>query len=173
MLTTPSGRPQRWYRLHPVPASWAPRFWLDWLLEPGSLTQRLKNLAKGDFQVKVIREYWSQPRLDEAQSLAIEKRQRVFIREVELWGCGQCWVRARTLIPAASLKGRLSGLRRLGNQPLGAKLFTLPGISRGPMEICHQHTASGSFWARRSVFSLGKKSLLVTEVFMPVLEQVE
>lgn len=165
-------RLQRWYLFRALPSSLVPRAWQSWLMEPGSLTRRLICAADGDFEVKVVNEYWGMPRYDEARALAMSKPERVFVREVELRGHGQCWVQARTLIPAASLRGKLAGLRQLGPRPLGAKLFSLPTLKRGAIEISRLRTGQEAYWARRSVFSLEGQPLLVTEVFMPTLVQV-
>ena len=67
---------------------------------------------------------------------------------------------------------------------LGAFLFADPGIQRGPVELaCIRggqamfveatsglKLAPGEIWGRRSLFRVGGKPLLVTEVFLPAIE---
>lgn len=118
-------------------------------------------------------EYWGKPRLDEVAALGMARQEQVYIREVELWGKGECWVRAKTLIPDGSLRGPLASLRGLGTVPLGAKLFSLPMVERGAIEVTRISDQDMVLWARRSVFRLQDRPLLVTELFMPSLLQVE
>lgn len=163
----------RWSGYTRMPSSTVPRCWKGWLEEPGSLTRRLKRLAQGSFAVKVINEYWGVADSSECRALSLRYKQWVYIREVELWGRGQCWVKAKTLIPKSSFRGSLVSLRSIGSQPLGERLFSDPQISRGNIEITYCNDGGEPVWARRSLFSLGKQSLLVTEVFMPCLLEIQ
>ncbi len=163
----------RWYETKRLPSSKVPRQWQHWLLEPGSLTKRLKGHAGQTFSVKIIGEYWGKPTRSEARLLGVRAKQHVYIREVELWGLGCCWVKARTLIPASSFVGSLSSLRSIGNKPLGERLFSNPRVTRGPIEVAQLVDGNTAVWARRSVFSLRNQPLLVNEVFMPSLLRVE
>lgn len=165
--------PPCWRTYQRTPATAISRPWQHWLLERGSLTARLIKLSKGDFHVKVIAEYWAVPDITEANTLGLRHRQRAYIREVELWGNNQCWVKARTLIPRTSLRGFLLPLKHIGSKPLGAKLFADPKITRGAIEIAQLNGDSGPEWARRSVFKLNNQPLLVTEIFMSSLLAVE
>ena len=90
---------------------------------------------------------------------------------------------ARTIIPAQTLTGEQRELGELGDRPLGEFLFSQPGLKRDVMEVAalrqgHQLFDSASahisvkaqeIWARRSVFRLEHKPLLVAEVFLPEL----
>lgn len=161
-----------WHSFQRAPSSTVPRCWKSWLEEPGSLTRRLKSLAASSFAVKVINEYWGVADTSECRLLNIRRKQWVYIREVELWGRGQCWVKAKTLIPKESFIGPLASLRTIGNRPLGERLFSDPQISRGNIEVARVFDDE-PVWARRSLFSLGSQPLLVTEVFMPCLLERE
>jgi len=112
--------------------------------------------------------------------LKLKRAQRGLIREVELLCSGKPCVFARTVIPVSTRRGKQRRLTRLGSRPLGAFLFADPTMRRGPVEISRmdrQHdlfrraTAGlqrppAEIWGRRSVFYLGGKPLLVSEIFL-------
>lgn len=123
--------------------------------------------------------------INEAHHLAISFHTKVFSREVVLQ-CGEhALVYARTVIPARTLKGRLSRLAKLGEKPLGEILFTDPHIHRRDLEIARLQpgellfekarstmpnslpSAVNFIWARRSTFAYHDKRLLVSEIFLP------
>ncbi len=154
-----------------------------WLLDAGSLTQRLRHACAGRFRVRVLSQGWTRPSRDEAHVLKLRLDAWVWTREVQLSCDEQPWVFARTLVPARTLKGRGRRLTWLGTRPLGAVLFADPGARRGPVEIAriatgqhlHQQAFAGfaeppdAIWGRRSVFQIGECSLLVCEIFLPDL----
>ena len=142
------------------------RFWLQ---AEGSLTRDLQRRCTDSFHVNVIREGFSRPTHEEAQTLHVPERQLAWIREVQLCGDGAPWVLARTIIPLATLEGAGRRLRHLGRQPLGAWLFSNPRWRRGPFEtgVCVTRHPSQPPVARRSRFHNGDKALLVGEYFLP------
>lgn len=156
----------------------------DWLLDAGSLTDRLKRACRGRFNVRVLDEGWRRPRLDEARVLGMSPTARAWVREVQLLCDGEPWVFARTIVPVSTLTGRQRQLAYLGDRPLGAFLFADPGMRRGEVELAcigrkqamFGHATRGlkrrpaTIWGRRSVFRVGGKPLLVTEVFLPTVE---
>nr|WP_242521455.1 chorismate lyase [Motiliproteus sp. SC1-56] len=167
----------RWRSYRRGPCSRLPRAWRGWLLDSGSLTRRLKRASAGDFRVEVLFQGWSRPTLSEARALGIAPSQQVLVREVRLWGLGEPWVCARSIIPATTLTGPQRRLKFLGERPLGAVLFNDPSMHRGPIETA-QLPLNGTrtrtrAWARRSVFRLEGKPLLVSEIFLPSLLQVQ
>ena len=91
------------------------------------------------------------------------------IREVELIGQGQPWVRARSVLPVTSLNGPGRRLRRLGNRPLGHLLFRDPTLRRGDIEIALLQQPEGAVFARRSHLLYHGQPLLVAECFLPAL----
>jgi chorismate lyase len=143
------------------------------LLDRGSLTERLIAVSDGQFRVEVLRQRWGVARADEARLLGLKPRQAALIREVILHGKHQPWVYARSILPAKSLNHSLRHLKRLGNKPLGAVLFSDPHLQRSDIEIARldpQHLPFGisqAVWGRRSVFFLHGQPLLVSEVFLP------
>lgn len=173
-------RPRRLSAVAAVPRKLKP--WLD---EPGSLTQRLRGLAGGQFHVRVIRESWLQAWPDERARLAISAQRYVWLREVMLCRGSVPLVYARSIIPANSLRGPLRRFRQLGARPLGALLFGRYPVARGPIEVapvtagCRLGVAAGlpqqtaAAWARRSIFHIDRRALLITEVFLPpLLEEI-
>ncbi len=163
----------RWYTLKRPATTDAPRNWRRWLLDRGSLTQHLVHASQGRFRVEVVRQQWGRASRSEAMALNISTRQRVLIREVHLIGNNQPWVFARTIIPASTLTGKERQLNGLGCRSLGTVLFRDPTMKRGPLQVSRVQLSNGeTTWARRSLFYLANKPLLVAEVFLPALQQV-
>ena len=148
----------------------------SYLLDEQSLTERLIEASGGNFRVERLRQGWQKPLLSERQILSIPDGQWALVREVALHCHDEPWVYARSVIPAATLKGKLRRLRHLQNQSLGAMLFKQPGLRRRQFELSLL-PANSSFihpdlrqatpaWARRSCFELAGDELLVCEVFL-------
>lgn len=154
---------------------------LRWLLDPASLTLRLKFVCRGKFRVDVLSQGWARPHLNEAVALGMLDRCWGFVREVQLLCDEQPWVFARTIIPRTTLAGSNRRLTHLKNRPLGAVLFADPTMTRGPVEIAritsgvrlytsatrHMKKMPEAIWGRRSVFTLHGAPLLVSEIFLP------
>lgn len=178
------------FRLHREPA-WrqllsdsdrsVPKHWRDWLLDTGSLTQRLMQASAGELSVQVLNQSVQLPRLSEMRALSLPPRRLALIREVILFGKGQPWVYARSVIPLGTLTGRLRKLRHLDSRPLGALLFSDPSMSREPVEVACISSSNAqlppalneitsALWGRRSVFRLDQKPLLVSEIFLPAFK---
>ena len=148
-----------------------------WLIDDGSLTRKLIALSKDQFEVQVLRQEVATPGAAEANALKMIQQTPVMIREVVLKGRGRPWVFARSILPMTTMTGRLAELRTLSNQPLGELLFQDPSMTREPLEAAclparilsvPAALAAGDepLWARRSVFFLDQKPLLVSEVFL-------
>ncbi|MGO2010944.1 MAG: chorismate--pyruvate lyase family protein [Pseudoalteromonas sp.] len=148
----------------------------DWLLEPGSLTAKLKSNA-ATFAVEVLSE----------QRFALSEHQQRLLncscshamnREVLLLCDDVAMVYAQSWLPISSAmeQQRLLGL---GDKPLGDIIFQHPELSRIDIEIAYfdsqqfqqfqssleQNTTP--LWGRRSIFSLKQSQFLVAEVFLP------
>lgn len=177
-IQEPRWRPARRHLRNAV----LPEVW-DWLLDEGSLTQRLRQRCGGRFRVALRRQGWGRPSSSERRVLGMGHGERAVIREVHLM-CGDTpWVFARTVIPVSSLRGAQRRLTRLGSKPLGAALFADPSMWRGAVEVaclrpaeplyaramCGAASAAAMIWGRRSVFHLQERPLLVTEIFLPAL----
>lgn len=153
-----------------------------WLIDNGSLTARLQQRFS-KFAVEPTAVKYAKLIQDEATLLLQPNYQIALIREVLLMGDNQPVVFAHSVLPRASLRGAWNGLGRLGNKPLGAKLFANPKVKRTPLSykkltpnhVLYQHatrhlTQKPSYlWARRSIFSLSCANIMVTEVFLPQL----
>ena len=150
----------------PLPPQLAP-----WILEPASLTARLK-LHCRQFRVQVLNEQRSElpaflrpllPDTDTAQ-----------LREVILWCNGQPCVYAQSWLPEQTVNA-LRPLADLGERPLGDYIFQQPGLRRGIIEATQldialpQLSRAGTCHARRSVFTLSGLPLLVAEAFLPAM----
>jgi chorismate--pyruvate lyase len=154
-----------------------------WLLEIGSLTERLRNVCPGRIAVKVLCQQWARPLPSEARVLGLTSCVRAWTREVQLVCDDQAWVFARTLIPRSTLRGPSQRLKRLGNRPLGEVLFAERAIQRAEVEVSHITTSHylhrrafgdaverpDPLWGRRSVFYIAGRPLLVCEIFLPEL----
>ncbi|CAM5213711.1 chorismate--pyruvate lyase family protein [Alishewanella longhuensis] len=160
----------------PASSSTLPAALRPWLLEPASLTARLKAHST-DFRLQLLGE----------RSMALPAfLQRCFSqttgacvrREVLMWCNNQPSVYAQSWLPAKSLQ-HLHQLAVLGEQPLGELLFQFADVVRSPIEVAQlalatarDPIAAGRYWARRSVFTVAGQPILVAEVFLPGVEQL-
>jgi chorismate--pyruvate lyase len=149
----------------------------DWLLEPNSLTAKLKQYGR-DFKVQVLSE--SEFTLSvEQQHLLDSQFEKGINREVLLWCNAQPMVYAQSWLPIT--KGmKQQALLTLGNKPLGDVIFQHPDLRRTEIEVARfdeNHPVQQlieqpalnlqSLWGRRSVFSLAQNRFLVAELFLP------
>ncbi len=150
-----------------------------WLLDTGSLTERLLKASGGDFRVQVLQHRWTSPRPDERVALGLGSREAAIVREVVLLCHGEPWVYARSVLPARVLRGQHRHLRSFGARSLGAHLFSRPHTERDPFEFAripggalpdNLAAADRLLWARRSRFYLNHEPLLVAEVFLPAFQ---
>ena len=153
---------------------------LPWLLDSGSLTQRLIAACPGQFAVRLVGQQRTRPLREEAAALALAAGVQALVRQVQLHCDARPWVLARTVIPLTTLTGPRRRLTRLGNRSLGATLFSDPTMSRDPVEVTRLVAGSplysaitasmqqppAELWGRRSVFRLGGRPLLVSEFFL-------
>lgn len=173
----------------PARAAWLPKpagsgAYRQWLVDSGSLTQRLQARCR-NFFVGQVRQRWAHPQPDEAVLLGMRAHQHALRREVCLTCEGKPVVFAHSVLPRRSLRGEWRDLGRLGARPLGAALFANAAVERTPLtyrklmpnHALYQRAAAilqdrpSCLWARRSVFMLHGSPILVTEVFLPgVLE---
>lgn len=160
---------------------------IPWLLDRGSLTAQIQ--AKGKFELRLLRQHLATPTLDEASLLGTTSTQLARVREVALYCDGKPVVFAHTALPCQP-RGPLTGwLARLGNRSLGALLFSHAAFRRGELECTRLDPHHALFvpaitalqlattppkrlWARRSRFTFGRQSVLVTEIFSPALRHL-
>lgn len=165
---SPQLQQQAWLKLSPMPRTLLPEPWRNWVLDSGSLTQRLKNLTNDPkaFSVQLNRIEFTRASLSEARALNIPFREQVYVREVTLMLRGEPVVVARSVIPRSTLTGYERQLMRLGNKPLGEFLFNHKHMKRHAIECKQGQVSNQKAWARRSVFELSGKPLMVSEVFL-------
>jgi chorismate--pyruvate lyase len=153
----------------------------SWLYDHNSLTQKLESLCQ-EFQVQV-----RQQRTISATSPLLSgyfsNDTQVLVREVFLCCDGVPVVFAQTEIPHSTLTAEQTQLAEIGTESLGRILFQDASMKRGAIEIAHFTEKSqlpdlspqlktsdiSSLWARRSLFYLNDKPLLVSELFLPAL----
>jgi chorismate--pyruvate lyase len=151
-----------------------------WILDETSLTDRLINASDNHFAVVRRRQAWLQPLPSERQLLGLGTRRRALVREVQLECGGVPWVFARSVIPAATCTGALRHLRGLQNRSLGSLLFNRPNLIRSDFQLATIALDSDyvpadlprgeKCWARRSKFSIDRKDIMVSEVFLPAFQ---
>ena len=160
---------------HKVPGEW-----LNWLLDAGSLTQRLLDFCPA-FNVELLSLQRGRPQLNEAQAMELSATQSALIRHVFLRCENKPLVFARTIIPDSTLTGAERRLAHLGNKPLGAVLFADPNMQRSEVQMARICPGQKLFadatqrmkkkpeciWGRRSMFWLNEKPLLVNEIYLP------
>lgn len=163
----------RWRDVKKVDQTQIPVSVKAWLLDQGSLTQRLIAASNGHFRVECLHQGFVVPLLNEAQLLGLKPRQKAWIREVCLYCYDEPWVYARSIVPVSSLLGRLRFLRQLKNTALGSLLFKDPFLQRSHFEVSIIGEASQKVFARRSLFLFYQQPLLVAEFFLPSCRLVE
>ncbi len=155
-----------------------------WLTDSGSLTARLQRHA-GAIKVKVLFQGLRRANRDE-RFLFASAPTRVMVREVLLLRGATPLVFAHTVFAPDGLRGAWRRIAGLGSRPLGAALFADPRIARFPL---HQKKLPRThplyrraaaqlkkmpppLWARRSIFAAGGSPILVSEVFLPAINDL-
>lgn len=149
----------------------------NWLLDTGSLTERLQSHCRR-FDLQLLGQRQMQPELEELQRMNrsnSELETSWQIREVILYGDGNPWVFARSVLPDELCRADLA---ELGNKPLGKIIFNDPRFKRSSFDVCcivDTHPLSqqlhiemsNPLWGRRSVFRYLHHSMMVAEIFLP------
>ena len=176
-----------WNRVDSGEIHQAPREWQPWLNDTKSLTQKIEQAFAKKLDVLVLS--------DSRQDLNSDER-RYFhfrithcrVREVLLCSNGVPLVMARSIIPTLSSSGSNQPVLRLGTKPLGSVLFSklrthtkkkatreIAHLKKGDFfwRVCQKKYSSlpSALWARRSLYKLKGRPLLVSEVFLPALLQ--
>ena len=151
-----------------------------WLLDPRSLTRRIRRACPRGFRLELLEQRWASPLQEEANLLGIQPRRLAIVRHVLLYCHDVPWVFARSIFPAKTVRGTERRLASLGDRPLGSVLFSSPDLVRGQVTIARLvaneplfeltqralGTAPKEAWSRRSVFLLQSRPLLVNEIFL-------
>lgn len=149
----------------------------DWLLEPNSLTAKLKQHCS-EFTVQVLNENTFSLNPGQQQLLACAEAVGIN-REVLLLCDGKPMVYAQSWLPVTQ-DMQQQQLLALGDRPLGDVIFQHPDLKRTEIEVAQfdcQHPVQQlvsqysevikPLWGRRSVFSLARSRFLVAEIFLP------
>lgn len=174
--------PLLWRRRPPTPT--LPPGLRPWLTDTGSLTARIVARCRR-FHVEVLDQRRSRPMTDERRLFRLRSGEHLRVREVILYADGQPVVYARSVLTERDLRLGWRVFRGIGNRPLGAALFADPRIRRQSLvaaalkrgdaryhrALVHAKPAPPQLrlWARRSLFRLHGRDLLVTEVFLPAV----
>ena len=170
---------------HP-PRAALPAGLLPWLRDAGSLTARIRARCRR-FAVQVVCQKLATVHRDEALLLGLRPGERAWVREVLLVADGRPVVFARSLLPPRNVRGAWNLFHGIGSRPLGQALFSDPAIRRLPLACrrldgrdARYHRARAALtgyapaqslprtlWARRSVFLLRGRALMVSEAFLP------
>ena len=153
-----------------------------WLTYPASLTRRIVARSTG-FEVRVVSRQLRYPNEDEHRALGHADHRLVYVREVLLYADGEPVVLAHSIVARDDLRGAWHAVAGLGARPLAELLFTDPRVRRGRFEFARIDASHplgrrarqllgrrlGTLAARRSLFRLRGRPLMVTEVFLPKL----
>ncbi len=169
----------RWFTVknkHHALLESAPPCVRPWLLAHGSLTQQLRAFAGGQFRVLPLHESLQHPKADEIKQLRINPSQRVWVREVLLYGdVSEPWVHARSVMPLRTLRGSGRRLKLLKNRSLGSVLFERSGVQLVPkfqQRKSRELAKLNEGWTRRTTYVWHNKFLLVQETFLPAFIDV-
>ena len=137
----------------------------------GSLTKALTQLGS-DFSVNVLSQKLDLPLFHEQHILNRALHRKAIIRQVELRVDNNLMVFARSILPLSLVEKTQTGLANLGQKPLGHLLF-----KEGEMRVSKRQFAQTSFqgksiYARRTPYQYMGSSILVSEFFLPNVEQL-
>lgn len=158
----------------------------DWLSNRASLTERLIAHSQ-QFRVQRLYQGRAMCLRDEFAEIGLAKPQQVIEREVLLRCDDVAVVYAHTIVPLTANAQEWPLFASLGNRSLGTTLFNDPLVQRGPLHFarlgwthplmrrirqCDLIDYHAYLLARRSVFKRYGAKLLVTEVFLPTIQDL-
>lgn len=154
----------------------------SWLLEPNSLTQRLKNSFSAPFSVRLAGQGLAKPFLADARQLKQRQQCHALIREVRLEVGDKPFVFARSTLSQKTAHA-LNELTHLGNKPLGEVIFAYPDLQRLSLDIAkinvnqlkkevRESIGEQNFiWGRRNTYQINQHIFIVSEFFLPAMYQ--
>ena len=160
----------------------------SWLAEPGLLTARIRALCGDRMRFRMLGPLRVAPLGNELQARLGLREMHCLLREIEFRCLDARVVYAQTVLPDATLEAH-PWLRELGDSPIGESLRRAGGsLEREPLEFAALPPRSAlaraasdgepdaqpaTLWARRAVYRLGGRPILVQEVFLPALLRVQ
>ena len=167
-----------WRPTHAWAPEVRPRTLWRYVVETGSLTERLRAKAGGSFHVRVLEEGTAPLAAEDAALLSARAGESVFLRQVYLCG-SEPLVYARSMAVGEGARW----LKELGDNPLGQKVFAEKDVRRSPVEVTHLSPGQplfdaavarlgqkpGELWARRSLLTVKGAAILIYECFLPGL----
>jgi len=157
-----------WQADTPLSQNRLPNPLMELMTDKGSLTSALVAISGGTFCVKVLSEQVKAPYLHEQTKLNRMHYHAAMIREVELQIYDQTVVYARSIIPLSLLS---KGLIHLGNKPLGHLLFKDGRMRVSKRQFANIDDQKRTIHARRSPYEYMGQTILVSEFFLPTLDQ--
>lgn len=151
----------------------------SWTYEAGSLTRRLRDYYGDAITVSILFHEWRIPYLSERRQLQLPPHRYGLTREVMLHKNGKPLLLARTIIPEETIKAAHRNLAHLGTRPLGEVIFSYPDLERITMDLTlippdtwteqvqQKANIQQPIWGRRTVYSIQKRPMLVSEFFLP------
>lgn len=158
----------------------------DWLSNRASLTARLVAHSQ-QFRVQRLYQGRAMCLQDEFAEIGLPQPQQVTEREVLLRCDEVAVVYAHTIVPLSANAQEWPLFASLGNRSLGTTLFNDPLVQRGALQyarlgwthpLMRRIQKSGLIeycpflLARRSIFKRHGAKLLVTEVFLPTIQDL-
>lgn len=158
----------------------------NWLFYQGSFVARLENDGIKKPEIIVLKRHWELPLLSERLALKSHLHHYALVREVLIKSDEKVWMYARTVFPQQTLTGPERQLLFLKNRSLGTVLFNYPHLQRSEFELACLNPGSTWYkkitqftplndepvWARRSIFIVNNKPILLSEVYLPDMNKI-
>ena len=155
-----------------------------WLIGTGLLTLRLREACGERFALRLVDQWTGLLSASHKAALRTEDNAGLF-RDVEMCCGHSVWVFGQTIVPDSTLCVH-PWLAELGDSALGETLAVLSGVERSPYEYAWLPTEEAvvaralrdaeikpaGLWARRARIALRGASLLIQELFLPVVGRV-
>ena len=180
-------RPPRWTSFEGV-ASQVPPALRTWLTEPGLLTARIRDLCGEHMRFRMLGPLHGASLSAELAARLGGADSRGLLREIEFRCRDERVLYARTVLPDSTVRVH-PWLAELGDSPIGESLRRAGGLlEREPIEYAalppdHELALAARevstdptnepTWARRAVYRLDGRPILVQEVFLPALLRVQ
>lgn len=149
-----------------------PRIW-QWITDEHSLTQRLMDVANGEFTVDLLRQTIDIPIYHEQDSLGQAHHLAATVREVCLNIYGRPIVLARSIIPLELIRQHQNGLTSLGRKPLGQLLFKEGEVRIARRQFTAITTCEETIYGRRTPYQYRGSTILVCEFYLPRIMDFE